>query len=195
MKYIFNNKMVLADAILPLPKKKTLIIARNIVLVLGFALLTAVCAKLKIEIGPVPVTMQTTAVLLSGILLGSKRGALSQISYLFMGLAGVPWFSRGGGLAYILSPTFGYIIGFVLTAFLVGLLAERGWDRKFGTAAAALLLGNILLYVPGLLWLAKFIGFGKILAVGFFPFILGDVLKITLAGLLIPFGWKIKKHN
>jgi len=187
---------ILVDNILPLPQSKALIVVRDIVLVLSFSIITAVCAKLKVEIGVVPITMQTLAVLLSGALLGSRRGAFSQITYLLLGLAGVPWFARGGGMAYLLSPTFGYIVGFVFAAFLVGWLCERGFDKQVKTAILAMLIGNILLYIPGLLWLAKLTGFKKVLAVGFYPFIPGDLLKILLAGLVLPMGWKfIKNHQ
>lgn len=186
---------VFIDTVLPLPSTKALIVARDIGLVLSFSIITAVCAKLKVEIGVVPITMQTFAVLLSGALLGSRRGALSQITYLLMGLAGVPWFARGGGMVYLLSPTLGYIVGFVLAAFLVGWLCERGFDRQVKTAILAMLIGNILIYLPGLLWLAKFVGFKKVLAVGFYPFIPGDLLKILLAGLVLPLGWKIIKKS
>ncbi len=185
------KNLTLIDVIIPRIESKTLSLAKDIVLVLSFAILTGISAKLKIEIGFVPITMQTFAVLLSGALLGAKRGMASQLSYLLMGLAGIPWFSRGGGIQYILSPTFGYIIGFVLAAYLIGWLCEKGFDRKIKTAVLAMLFGNILIYISGLFWLARFIGFGKVLAVGLYPFILGDLLKILLAGLLLPLGWKI----
>ena len=200
----FTNQLVLADTIF-LPKTKIGTITKNIVLVISFAVLTALCAQIKLEVGIVPITMQTFMVLLSGALLGSKRGALSQLSYLLMGLAGVPWFSRGGGLGYILSPTFGYIIGFVFAAFIVGFLCEKGLGKQVRTAVLAMFAGNITIYVFGLSWLAKFacpeanlfcfgVGFGEILAIGFYPFILGDIIKILLAGLALPLGWKaIKK--
>ncbi|MDI6602557.1 MAG: biotin transporter BioY [Patescibacteria group bacterium] len=185
------KNLTLIDIIIPRIENKTLTLLKDIALVLSFAIVTGVCAKLKIEIGAVPITMQTLAVLLSGALLGSKRGALSQITYLLMGLAGLPWFARGGGLSYLLSPTFGYIIGFILAAYLVGWLCERGFDRQVKTAMISMLIGNILLYVPGLLWLAKFVGFKKVLAVGLYPFIPGDLLKLISAALLLPLGWKV----
>jgi len=181
------------DLIIPRIENKTLTILKDVLLVLSFAILTGISAKLKIEIGAVPITMQTFAVLLSGALLGSKRGALSQISYLFFGLFGISWFSRGGGISYLISPTFGYIIGFVFAAHLVGLLAEKGFDRNIKTAILAMFLGNLILYIPGLLWLAKFVGFSKVLTVGFYPFIFGDLLKIILAGSVLPLGWKFIK--
>jgi biotin transporter BioY len=186
-----TKNLTLVDIIIPRVENKTLVLLKDTALVLSFALITGVCAKLKIEIGVVPITMQTLAVLLSGALLGSKKGALSQISYLLMGLAGFPWFARGGGMSYLLSPTFGYIIGFVLAAFVIGWLCERGFAREIKRATLAMLIGNILLYIPGLLWLARFVGFNKILTVGFYPFVLGDLLKLVLAGLLVSFWWKI----
>jgi len=126
-------------------------------------------------------------------LLGSKRGALSQITYLLTGLAGIPWFSRGGGMGYVFSPTFGYIVGFVLAAFFVGFLCERGFDRKIETAILAMLVGNVLIYLPGLFWLTGFVGWEKVLAVGFYPFIVGDFIKLFLAGLILPLAWKFIK--
>jgi biotin transporter BioY len=185
------KNLTLIDIIIPRIENKTLALVKDIALVLSFAILTGVCAKLKIEIGPVPMTMQTLAVLLSGALLGSKRGAFSQLTYFFLGLAGLPWFSRGGGIQYLLSPTFGYLIGFVLAAYLVGSLAEKGFDRSIKTAILAMLVGNIVLYIPGLCWLAKFVGINKVLTIGLYPFIPGDLLKLILAGLLLPSGWKI----
>jgi biotin transporter BioY len=187
------KKLTLIDAILPKIENKTLALVKDILLVLSFTLLTAISAKLKIEIGTVPITGQTFAVLLSGALLGSRRGALSQIFYLLGGLAGIPWFARGGGITYLMSPTFGYIIGFVLAAFVVGFLCERGLDRKIETAILAMLVGNVLIYFPGLLWLARFVGWGKVLAVGLYPFIIGDTIKLLLAASVLPLGWKLVK--
>jgi biotin transporter BioY len=187
------KKLTLIDAILPKIESKPLLLVRDIILILCFTLLTAISAKLKIEIGTVPITGQTFAVLLSGALLGSRRGALSQIFYLLGGLAGIPWFARGGGIAYLMSPTFGYIVGFVLAAFVVGFLCERGLDRKIETAILAMLVGNVLIYFPGLLWLARFVGWGKVLAVGLYPFIIGDTIKLLLAASVLPLGWKLVK--
>ena len=186
------SQSLLIDTIF-LPKTKTIAVVRNIVLVLSFSLLTALAAQVKVEIGLIPITMQTLIVLLSGALLGSKKGAASQITYLLGGLMGIPWFSRGGGIAYVLSPTFGFIVGFVFAAYLVGWLSEKGFDKKIKTAIIAMFIGNMVLYLPGLFWLAKFTGFDNVLAVGFYPFVLGDLLKILLAGLLLPLGWKILK--
>lgn len=186
-----SKNPTLIETVLPKIENKMLSAVKDTTLVLGFAILTGMAAQLKIEIGMVPLTMQTLVVLLSGALLGSKKGLMSQFVYILGGLTTLPWFARGGGVAYILSPTFGYILGFVLAAYLVGILTERGWDRDIRTAILAMLAGNVIIYIPGLLWLAKFVGISKVLTVGFYPFILGDVLKIFLAGLILPFSWKI----
>ena len=188
-----EKNLTLIEAILPKIENKTISLIKDAFFVLSFAILTGICAKLKIEIGPVPITMQTFAVLLSGALLGSKKGALSQIAYLLMGLAGVPWFARGGGMAYSFSPTFGYIIGFILASYLVGWLCERGFDREIKRTILAMLVGNVLLYIPGILWLARFVGFEKALEVGLYPFIFGDLLKIFLASLFLSISWQLVK--
>ena len=169
---------------------KTFSFIKDLVLVLVFAILTGLSAQFKIEIGAVPITMQTFVVLLSGILLGSKKGAASQAAYLFMGLLGFPWFARGGGIAYLLSPTFGYILGFVLSAFVVGLLVEKGWGKEIKTMILALLIGEAAIYLPGLLWLFPFVGLEKLLIVGLYPFVLGEFLKLLLIISFLPFGRK-----
>lgn len=185
------SQPVLIDTILPRIDNKTKVLVRDVVLVLSFAVITALCSQLKLEIGPIPITMQTFAVVLAGALLGSKRGALSQVAYLAGGLAGIPWFSRGGGMIYVLSPTFGYIVGFVIAAYIIGRLAEKGWDRRIKTAVLAMLAGNIFIYIFGLSWLTRFVGMEAVLAVGLYPFIVGDLLKILLAGVALPLGWKL----
>lgn len=169
----------------------------DVVLVTGFACLTAVFAQISFWIGPVPVTGQTFAVLLAGALLGSRRGALSQISYLAVGATGVPyWFALGGppGMARLIGPTGGYLIGFVAVAFIVGWLAEKGWDRRVGTAALAMLAGEVVLYVFGLSWLAHFVPEGSVLQVGLYPFVTGDLVKVVAAALILPAGWLLLRR-
>jgi len=165
---------------------------KDIVLVLLFSILTGISAGLKIEIGAVPITMQTLVVLLSGAFLGSKKGALSQLTYLTIGITGIPWFSRGGGLSYILSPTFGYLLGFIPAAYMVGFLIKR--NKKIINIVSSLVAGNIIIYLFGILWLSRIIGLSKALTVGLYPFILGDVLKIFLAIIILKYTkqWKTK---
>ncbi len=170
---------------------------RDVALIIGFACLTAAFAQISFWIGPVPITGQTFAVLLAGALLGSRRGALSQISYLAIGATGIPyWFALGGppGIARLVGPTGGYLIGFVVAAFVVGWLAERGWDRKVWSAIPAMLIGNIVIYVFGLLWLARFVPHSALLQTGLYPFIFGDAIKIVAAALVLPSGWLLLRR-
>ena len=169
----------------------------DVVLVAGFACLTAAFAQISFWIGPVPVTGQTFAVLLAGALLGSRRGALSQLTYLAVGAAGIPyWFALGGppGIARLVGPTGGYLIGFVAVAFVVGWLAERGWDRRVGTAALAMLAGEIVLYIFGLSWLAHFVSGGAVLQAGLYPFVIGDLIKVAAAAFILPSGWLLLRR-
>lgn len=182
-----NAQVTIIDSVIP---KAGLL--WDVALAVGFACLTAVFAQISFWIGLVPVTGQTFAVLLTGALLGSRRGALSQLSYLAIGATGIPyWFAMGGpvGIARLVGPTGGYLIGFVVVAFVVGWLAERGWDRRVWTAIAAMFTGNILLYVIALSWLANFVPGNSVLQVGLYPFVVGDLLKIVAAGLVLPSGW------
>ncbi len=168
--------------------------ARDFILILVGSLVVALSAQISVPLpfSPVPVTGQTFGVLLVGALLGSRRSALSLLAYLGEGALGLPVFAGGtGGLVRLAGPTGGYLLGFVATAFLVGRLCERGWDRRLLTIAIAMLLGNAIIYLFGLPWLARFVGPDKVLALGLLPFIPGDLLKITLAALALPGGWAL----
>jgi biotin transport system substrate-specific component len=185
--------MVYADILRPTVRRSAWLY--DAALVLAGSLLIALSAQVAIFLpfSPVPVTGQTLAVLLVGALLGSRRGSLAVLTYVLQGLAGLPVFAGGAfGLARLLGPTGGYLVGFVAAAFLVGLLAERGWDRRVSTTAAAMTLGNLVIYATGALWLAAFVGgLDQALAMGVAPFIPGDLLKIGAAALLLPAGWKL----
>lgn len=166
----------------------------DLALIIGGSLLIGLCAQIRILLpfGPVPVTGQTFAVLMIGALLGSRRGGLAVLAYLAEGTAGLPVFAFGGGAAIFAGPTGGYLIGFLPAAFVTGLLAERGWDRRIGTTGLAMVLGNVVIYACGLFWLCCLMGLSvKVLTVGLFPFIVGDLLKIALAAILLPSGWKL----
>ena len=193
MKYSNTKHDSLIDVIVPIKG-----FAADVTLIAGFAVLTAFCAQLSFWIGPVPVTGQTFAVLVSGAILGSKRGALSQLSYLTVGITGMPfWFAAGGvpGIARLLGPTGGYLIGFVAAAYIVGWLSERGWDKNFGTASLAMLFGCACYYIIALPWLASFIGVGQVLQAGLYPFIFGDLIKLTLAAITLPTAWHFLHIN
>ncbi|MBA3765905.1 MAG: biotin transporter BioY [Acidobacteria bacterium] len=142
---------------------------------------------------PVPITGQTFVVLLTGALLGSRLGALAMIAYLIEGASGLPFFRAGsGGAAYLFaSPTTGYLLSYPAAAFVVGLLAERGWDKRFLTAAAAMMIGSIIILFSGWAWLARFVGATGAWQAGVAPFIIGDLVKIALAAAVLPSGWAI----
>ena len=185
--------MVYADLLRPSMRRSALLY--DAALVLGGSLFIALSAQVAIQLpfSPVPITGQTLAVLLVGALLGSRRGALAVLAYIAEGLAGLPVFAGGAaGLARLFGPTGGYLVGFVAAAFLVGWLAERGWDRRFGTTIAAMTLGNVVIYSVGAVWLAVFVGgLSRAWSLGVLPFLPGDALKIVLAAVLLPGGWKL----
>ncbi len=156
-------------------------------IVAGFSLVVALCAQVAIPLPftPVPVTLQTFAVLMAGCLLGSVRGTLAVAAYIGEGLAGLPFFAGGAsGLSHLLGPTGGYLLGFLAAAFITGLLAERGLVRHWLSTILVLVAGEIALYIPGVAWLSVYVGAQKVLALGFFPFVAGDALKVAA-------GWGI----
>lgn len=167
----------------------------DVALIIAGSLLIALCAQAKIWLpkNPVPVTGQTFAVLMIAALFGARRGCLTVIAYITAGLAGLPVFALGGGLAVLRGFTGGYLIGFVAAAYIVGLLAERGWDRQVWTTVLAMVVGNIVIYTFGLLWLSCLPGISNVLLVGLYPFIIGDLFKIALAAALLPSGWRLLK--
>ena len=185
---------VLADAVIPASDGARRI-ARDAVLVIGGCLLVALLAQVKIPLGftPVPITGQTLAVLLVGATLGSRRGAAALLLYLVAG-TWLPIYA-GGASGFVGSiASGGYIIGYIPAAFAVGWLAERGWDRK-PWILLAMLAGNVILYVPGLLWLATFAPaesrWATTMEWGLYPFVVGDLVKLIAASLLLPGAWKL----
>ena len=153
-------------------------------------------AKIQIPFYPVPMTMGTFAVFVIGMAYGWRLGTATVLLYLAEGLMGLPVFAgtpeKGIGLAYMLGGTGGYLVGYVLAAGSVGALAERGWDKNILTSALAMFVGNLLIYVPGLLWLGILFGWDKpIIQWGLTPFLVGDFAKLALAAVLIPLTWKL----
>jgi len=188
----------LASAVWPSHMAGSLL--RNTILaILGSALLWA-SAKVQIPFYPVPMTMQTFVVLTLGMACGWRLGAATLVLYLAEGAFGLPVFAgapeKGMGLAYMAGPTGGYLVGFVLAAAACGWLAERGWDRGIAKTAAAMLIGNVIIYAPGLLWLGTLAGWDKpILAWGLTPFLLADLTKLALAAAVLPAIWKLVRRN
>lgn len=169
-------------------------VVRQVGLVIGFSLLTALSAQIVIPIGPVPITGQTFAVLLTGALLGSRLGALAMIAYLIEGASGLPFFYGGAaGLPHLLGPTGGYLISFPAAAFITGAFAEQGWDRKYLTAAAAMFVGSLVIMACGWLWFSYLTRTNPLLAfqLTVLKFIPGDIIKIALAAAVLPTGWKL----
>jgi biotin transport system substrate-specific component len=162
-------------------------------LVAGFSLLVGLSAQVAIPLPftPVPVTLQTLMVLATGALLGSRRGAGAILLYIAEGAAGLPVFAMGrSGPAHLAGPLGGYLVGFVAAAFLAGLICERGWDRNGLLAFAGLLVADLAIYLPGLLWLGAFTGFSRVLVLGALPFLAADVLKAAACAALLPVGWR-----
>ena len=184
--------MVLISEVFDLTNQKYI---KNMLLVLVGSAILCLTAKFRVHIGPVPFSMQTLAVLLLGSVLGWKLGVLTVFAYLFEGALGLPVFAgtpeKGIGLAYMMGPTGGYLVGFLLAAGITGFLAERGWDRNCFWMVIAMLLGNMAIYVPGLLWLGNFVGYSAAIKLGFLPFLLGDLLKLFIAALALPYLWRI----
>ena len=169
------------------PQRHTL--ARDLILVLGGSILIALSAQIALPIpfSPVPVTGQTFAVLLVGALLGRWRGAAAVMAYLTEGALGLPVFAGGAaGIARLVGPTAGYLVGFAGGAWLVGYLAESGWTRRAASAAVSMALGSAVILTCGALWLALFVGIGDAFRVGLLPFLVGDALKIAVAAAVLP---------
>ena len=177
------------------PTGKTNVWLRNVLLAVGGSLLIALSSKVQIPFYPVPMTMQTFVILGLGMAFGWRLAGATLLLYLAEGAMGLPVFAgtpeKGIGLAYMLGGTGGYLIGFVLAAVTCGWLAEKGWDRSPLTTALAMLIGNALIYIPGLLWLGALFGWDKpILAWGLTPFVVGDIFKLALAAAVLPLAWK-----
>jgi len=172
-------------------------LVRQVGLVIGFSLLTALAAQVVIPIGPVPITGQTFAVLLTGALLGSRLGAIAMIAYLIEGASGLPFFAGGHfGLVHLMGPTGGYLVAFPAAAFIAGAFAEHGWDRRFFSAAAAMAIGSAVIIVCGCVWfsLLTHTSIFNAIRVTVAPFILGDIVKILLAAAVLPSGWKLLRR-
>jgi len=184
---------VLADVVAPRLSPAV----RSAALVAGGAGFVGLCAQLSVRVPgtPVPVTAQTFAVLLVGAVLGWRDAALSLVLYAVVGGLGVPWFAHGGsGWGGV---TFGYVLGFVLAATVVGYLAGRGADRSPLRTAATMALGTALIYAIGVPWLAHaaHVSLAHAWALGARPFFVGDALKVLLAAGLLPSAWMLLRRR
>lgn len=166
--------------------------ARAVTLAILGSALIALSAQIRVPLEPVPVTMQTFAVLVVAMAYGLRLGVATVALYLAEGALGLPVFAGGaGGIAVLFGPTGGYLAGFVVAAAIVGALADRGFGRGFASTAFAMLLGNVAIYGPGLAVLGALIGYDKAVAVGLAPFVLGDALKLALAACVMPAAWRL----
>ena len=178
--------------------------AANLFRVLFLALmgsaLIALSSKIQVAMVPVPMTLQTLVILVIGMAAGWRLGGLTVLLYLAEGALGLPVFAgtpeKGLGMAYLVGTTGGYLLGFLLATLAIGLLAEAGWDRSVPLTAAAMLIGNVVIYVPGLLWLGSVAGWDNpILQWGLTPFIVGDLVKLAIAALLMPAAWRLVRTS
>jgi biotin transport system substrate-specific component len=163
----------------------------DIVLVFAGAALTGLLAQWEIPFSPVPMTGQTLGVLLAGASLGAVRGGLSMVLYVGAGLAGLPWFA--GAASGYPAATFGYLLGFIVAAVVLGLIAQTGRDRHVAQAIWAMFLAEAIIYAFGVTWLKVDLHVTWALAVdyGFSPFIVGDLVKMLIAALMLPAAWHV----
>lgn len=170
---------------------------RNVVLVIAGAALIGVCAQLYVYLpgNPVPITGQTFAVLFVAAGLGLARGVSATLLYAIAGLSGVPWFAEGS--SGMVAATFGYILGFILAAAVVGFLAERGWTSRAWRTVIVMVIGNVIVYAVGVTWLkaATNMDWATAVSLGMTPFLVGDALKIALAAGAFTALWAIIRRR
>lgn len=167
---------------------------RKSIVALVFSGIIALMAQVAIPLPftPVPITGQTFAVLLAGALLGPRYGALTIIFYLLEGASGLPFFAGGSsGWFHLWGPTGGYLMAYIPAAYVVGILAERGWDRRWGKALSMMMVGEAIILSLGALWLIRYVPADRVLMLGVIPFLPGDIIKGMLAATVLPSGWKI----
>lgn len=191
------RRRVLADLIAR-PSSRARAFAMDAALVLAGVALVALLAKVSFFIGPIPITGQTLGVIVVGAALGARRGAASLTSYMLLGLAGLPIFAGPvAGPAYVLSPSFGFILGFIPAAFVAGWFAERAWDRKPWLAFVGFIAASIIPFLIGVPYMALILAtvtgvavtLGGVLDAGVWPFIVPGLIKAGFASLLVPAAW------
>ncbi|MFO7841944.1 MAG: biotin transporter BioY [Fidelibacterota bacterium] len=156
-------------------------------IILSAACMMAALSRITIPLQPVPVTGQTLGVLLTGMMLGRKRALAAMLTYIAMGVIGLPVFANGAfGAATLIGPTGGYLLGFMPAAYIMAYLGEKGWYKHAATAISALIIGHTIIFGFGLLWLGILMNGSNVLATGFIPFIPGAVAKTLIAFALIP---------
>ena len=170
---------------------------RDLLLIFIGVFFVAALAQMKILLPftPIPLTGQTFAVLLVGATLGSKRGVLSMSLYIALGALGLPIFAGGAsGLAYLSGATLGYLVGFVVAAYIVGRFAEKGLERNLRTSIIPFAVGTLVIYLFGAGWLSVLFGIENAFQLGVLPFLIGDMIKLILAALALPTVWRLLKE-
>ena len=163
----------------------------NFVTVIICSLLLILSAKIKVDLYPVPMTLQPLAVLMIAMLCGRNISVAAVSLYLFQGMLGIPVFAFGGGLIYLLGPTGGFLFGFLFASMIIGELADRGWGKQNFKSVFAMLIGLIVIYAFGIFQLSILKGFDFAIINGLKPFIVGDFYKLVLAALVLPQIWKL----
>jgi biotin transport system substrate-specific component len=171
-------------------------LVRPAVLVAAGVCLITLGAKASVPFWPVPLTLQTLAISVVAAAYGLRLGVATAAAYLLAGLLGAPVFAgMSVGVAPFMGPTGGFLAGFLVMAAIIGAAADRGWDKAWPKILAAMALANVIVFVPGLLWLGTFTGYGaKLLAAGLWPFALGTVVKTALAAALMPAAWALVRR-
>ncbi|WP_205518841.1 biotin transporter BioY [Pseudotabrizicola algicola] len=173
------------------PQQGTMGLLRQIALVLVGTAVIALSARIQVPMWPVPMTLQTLAVLLIALSFGARLAAATLVAYLLQGAVGMPVFAGGGGIAFLISPTAGYLFGFLAAAVIVGILADRDWHRSALGTLAAVGVGTILIYTLGVGWLAVHVGLTQAISLGLIPFVAGDLVKIAIAVMILPQVWSL----
>jgi biotin transport system substrate-specific component len=163
----------------------------NFVTVVLCSFLLILSAKIKVDLYPVPMTLQPLAVLMIAMLCGRNISVAAVSLYLFQGMVGIPVFAYGGGLPYLLGPTGGFLFGFLFASMIIGELADRGWGKQNFKSVFAMLIGLVIIYAFGIFQLSILKGFDFAIINGLKPFILGDLYKLILAALVLPQIWKL----
>jgi|TARA_B110000116_G_C16490782_1_gene426791 biotin transport system substrate-specific component len=179
-----KNNSILLNKIFPTSSSLTLI--RNIIFILFGTILLTVSAKVQVPFWPVPITMQTFIVFLIGMVYGWQLSFYTFLTYLAQGALGLPVFASGGGLAYFIGPTAGYLYGMLFATIIIGKLSELGFSNSYFKTFVTLLLGSVVIFSFGMLHLGTFIGYNKVFSAGLFPFVHSELFKIALAVSIIP---------
>jgi len=185
-----SNALTLYSHILP----SRLSIEIPVLLSFNLLLIASAYISINLPFSPVPITAQTFAVLVLGISLGRTRAVGITVAYLLEGAIGLPVFAGGAaGPGVFVGPTAGYLLAFPLASFVIGSMAEQGWDRSYFRSIAAMTCGTAIIFAGGLAWLSLFIPAKALLASGLIPFLPGAAIKTALAAVLLPTIWKLIK--